>query len=88
MRGHFQTRSQLLLPFGATILKPGLYLYFGQVERFRQFHTFAHAQVLVHLETTRKRKYSTLSSIEDDYVYVHIRVRQIETEFPLQVLFG
>lgn len=50
--GDLQLGRQLLLPLGPPVLEPRLNLHLGQVQRLGQFHSFAHAQVLVRLEPT------------------------------------
>jgi hypothetical protein len=47
---HLQPGGQLLLPLGPPVLEPRLDLYFGEIERFGQFHPLADAQVLVDFE--------------------------------------
>lgn len=47
--GHLEPRGQLLLPLGAPVLEPGLYLHLCQTQALGQLHAFAHAQILVDL---------------------------------------
>lgn len=46
----FQPRRQLLLPLRSSILEPGFYLYFGQIQALRQLHPLADAQIFVLLK--------------------------------------